>query len=735
MKTLLQAAHAEGRSLLLEHELLPILEARGLPVPAWRFLPLAELSEAKIPFPRAVMKLASPEVLHKSDMGGLCFLEVGDDLQAAAAEMLAGLPEMLRPSVLGFLLEERLEFQPGLGRELLLGMRHSSAFGSVFTLGFGGTYVEALAEASRRDQSTLLFHPEINTPSQIRARLSKSLFFRWMSGGVRGVKGLTSPEEMEMRLLKLLMLLTDLEREAREAGFQIDELELNPLVWAEGWRPVDALLRFSKAPKAPPEINLSKLKRALSPRAVALVGVSRRMNMGRIILQTALKAGFPPDRLYPIKGDLNSLDGVTCIPSLAALPEPVDLLVVAIGARAVPELLSEGLQSGKLAGGVLLIPGGMGETEGGKVIAAEIEALMAAEPEPPVLLGNNSLGLVSKAARFDSLFIPEIKLPRVRDGRDGLAIISQSGAFMITQLSKLDDLSPEYQISLGNQMDVRISHVLEALADDPKVRTFGLYVEGLKPGDGARLLPIIRRLRAEGRDVIAYKGGRSRLGKAATEGHTASVAGDYRVFQDLLEQSGALVAETFTTFRDLISLSLSLSERPKGRRVALMSNAGYESVGMADATAGLEPATFSAETHARIEELLRAQRIDSLVSVHNPLDLTPMANDEVHIETMRAILEDPGVDCAIFGNVPMTPQVQTLPRGRSEHDIFDAPQGYLKRLIQLSKEISKPSLIILDAGPYYDPMFQALRAAGFPVFRDADRATRLLSLYLSRTLP
>jgi len=116
--------------------------------------------------------------------------------------------------------------------------------------------------------------------------------------------------------------------------------------------------------------------------------------------------------------------------------------------------------------------------------------------------------------------------------------------------------------------------------------------------------------------------------------------------------------------------------------------------------------------------------------VKNPLDLTPMADDAVHVACMRAMLDDPGVDLAVFGNVPLTSRVQSLPRGVSEQDVFDAPEGYANLAIQLFRETDKPFVVVIDAGRLYDPMADHIQRGGVPVFRSGDRAVRLLGRYL-----
>lgn len=737
----------QGRRILFEHELFELLASQGLPVPQHRFLPLGSLAGTSLELgelegKRGVLKVISERILHKSDLGCVAFLErvTPATVREVARAMVDGLPPQLRDSVLGVVVAAAVPFDSGLGRELLLGQRHSPELGAVFTLGFGGTYVEALAAATRADQSTILFKPGVTSEARLTAKLEHALFFRWASGQVRGVAALAEEDELR-RQLDLWVVALDRIREAVEAcSHTVQELELNPLVWdreGKAWTPVDALLRVGPAAAAPPPFPVERLRRALRPARVAIMGASARgSNVGRIILRCMLQGDFPPEGIFPIHATAELIDGIPCRRSLADLQGPVDLLVLAVAAPGVPAIIEEALDAGLVSGGVLLIPGGMGETEEGKGIEQQVVDLLAARGnDRPVLIGNNSLGFVSRPVSFDSLFIPREKLPRVEHGLSNVALVSQSGAFMITALTKLDFLAPDYQISLGNQIDARVSHFLEALSDDAGITTYGLYIEGLKPRDGQRLAAQVRRLRDLGRDVVVYKAGRSALGQKATLGHTASVAGDYRVLVDLLSDAGALVADTFADFLDLVRVSATLHGRLfAGRRVALMSNAGYEAVGLADNHRGLEPAALAPRTVDGIKQVLAEAGIDSLVSVKNPLDLTPMADDGVHIRCMAAMLDDPGVDAAVFGNVPLTSRVQSLPRGVSEEDVFDAPTGYASRTIELFRRKSKPFVVVVDGGPLYDAMAGHMQQAGVPVFRSGDRAVRILARYIDSRL-
>jgi len=391
---------------------------------------------------------------------------------------------------------------------------------------------------------------------------------------------------------------------------------------------------------------------------------------------------------------------------------------------------------------VILIAGGMGEKEGGASIEERIRALLregrAAGRTTPVVNGGNCLGVVSKPGLYDTLFIPDYKLPRPPQAGSATAMISQSGAFMICRMSKLPSIEPVYSVSLGNQIDLTASDYLRYLKDDTKIRTFLVYMEGFKPGDGLAFARAIREIAASGRKVLVYKAGRSPEGRTATSSHTASVAGDYGVFKAVCEQAGAIVAGDLFEFESFTKGLAWLEGREvRGRRVGLVSNAGFECVMMADNLkdgAGLELADFAPATRERILDGLRPLGIDKLLDVHNPLDVTPVADDAAFVESARAFIEDPGVDCAVISNVPLTKALQTLPPGEGHAEDLTRPGGFAARTIEVFRATTKPVVVNIDSGALYDPLAGCLEKAGIPVFRRADEALRFLRMYVDRLI-
>jgi acyl-CoA synthetase (NDP forming) len=214
------------------------------------------------------------------------------------------------------------------------------------------------------------------------------------------------------------------------------------------------------------------------------------------------------------------------------------------------------------------------------------------------------------------------------------------------------------------------------------------------------------------------------------------VAGDYGVLKAVCEQAGAIVANDLFEFESFMKGLAWLEGRAvRGRRVGLVSNAGFECVMMADNLgdgAGLDLAVFAPETRERILASLRPLGIDRLLDVHNPLDVTPVADDAAFMESARAFIEDPGVDCAVISNVPLTKALQTLPAGEGHGEDLTRPGGFASRTIELFRSTDKPLVVNIDSGVLYDPLADHLEKARIPVFRRADEALRFLRIYVDR---
>jgi acyl-CoA synthetase (NDP forming) len=734
---LLDSVRRAGRDVLLETEGLQLLQAMGIPAPGHLFVTGADaVTDAALfalPGNRAVVKVISPAILHKSDVGGVAIVDKSAErVRAAIADMQARLGAQ---GVAGYTINEFIPYSPALGHEILVGLRWTEDVGPVVTVGAGGIYTEFLAARFRPGQDVALLSPSLTDPGAVSAALQEVAVVQLVTRSLRG----QPPKVAESAISRLAEHFLEL---GRAFGDQIAEAEVNPFVLAQDGRVValDILvtLRTPGPAAGPGPRPIGKLRQLLEPRSVAIMGVSERLNPGHIIVNNLIREGFDRERLFIVKAGSDEIEGCRCVPDIASLPERVDLFVVCIDAAQASGALVEIIER-EQAESVVLIPGGLEEKAGSEAIVSRMhEALARARQTAwggPVINGGNCLGIRSLPGRYDTTFIPEYKLPVPKGAPSRLAIISQSGAFAVSKASKLDVVNPRYSITLGNQMDLTIGDYLTFLKDDPEIEVFAVYVEGFRPLDGLRFLEAAKAITASGRTVILYRAGRTAAGAKASASHTASIAGDYAVIRALGAGAGIVVADSLEDFEDLVILFSQLGGRAvAGWRLAAVSNAGFECVAIADTLGRFTLPAFGPASDARLREVFVRCRIDQVVDVHNPIDLTPMAGDEAYAQVVDTLLTDPDADAVVVGVVPLTAALNTLEAGPGHTENVTAPGGIVARLVSLRRDDGKPWIAVVDAGALYDGMARALVTAGIPTFRSADRALRLFNVFCAERM-
>ncbi|MDD5656305.1 MAG: acetate--CoA ligase family protein [Elusimicrobia bacterium] len=732
IEAIISKAGAESRTSLSELEVYEVLDALGLDTPKRIFIPLNSLPIKDpdplrtLPGEKVVLKVSSHKTLHKTEAGGVKV--------CLKAEAAAQLSEMKRrfPEAEGIL---AVEFVPHavfcLGQELMLGARADKAFGPLITLGVGGTDAEALTSALKPGFSPAVAAAELAGDWQ--RFLDRAWIWRYAAGNVRGGKRLAEDADM-LRWLDAFRRVMAHFSDGGASPWAIEELEVNPLAVAgERLVALDGVLRLRPARAASRDLPSAKaVWSLLKPATVAVAGVSeKKMNMGRIILGNVIESGFDKNRLFVLKDYAGEIDGARCFKTPADFPEPADMLVVAVPSPEVPEVLRQAAGSRKVRG-VALISGGMGEKAGSEGVKDEVLRIIAegrkVSPDFAVS-GGNSLGIVSVPAKVNTFFIPKQKLAlgaRENPAHARAAFISQSGAFVISVASKMEWLKPAYCVSVGNQMDVTVCDYVEQVVEDETVKVVLVYLEGLKEADGVKLVRAVERARGRGKSVVIYKAGRTPTGQKAVMGHTASIAGDFVVARELLSRSGALMAETFDDFEDLAQMCCFCHERPLGRgRLFVLSNAGFETAGMADSVLPHGPVSApvpAGPLAGKLADILSRHKLDSIVDVRNPLDVTPMAADAPLVEIAAAALASEEIDGLVAAVIPLTPVMKTLPEEGLE-------ESFAAKLGELARRAGKPAVFCVGCGSLYDPYVEQARGRGLPVFRSADRAIRAMAAF------
>jgi acyl-CoA synthetase (NDP forming) len=719
-------ARSEGRSTLVETEVFPALESLGWDVPQGVTVDdgdgtpdLGRFSGDSI-----VVKLLSHRLPHRSDIDGVRVVPRDTKLvERALSELRASSPD---PEA-RLLLQEFISHDVEPGGELLLGARWTEEFGPVVTLRFGGVRAEAMAALEGPSSLRPVISPRF--PGDVEELVASPVGQR----ATQGDRG-RAPRIARRDLVRTVEAFAHLADAVMPGA--VTELEVNPLVFRND-RPValDALAIVAedilrrREVKGLSDARLRGIRSVLAPESVAIVGVARRTNPGRVILRNLLAAGFPDDAIRVVKPDADQVDGCACVPDLAALSPGVDQIILSVGAKDVPGLMTE-VVAGKLARSVVLIPGGLGEGGENAHRGAEVRAtLNSAGDDAPVVNGGNCLGVRSLPGRCNTLFIPPEKLAFPDVPPHPVAMISQSGAFAIARASGIPWLNPRTILTVGNQLDLTVGEYLEALAEDQNHRVFACYVEGFQELDGLRFLRAARCLRDQGRAVILYRAGRTPAGADAAASHTASLAGDYVVTRSLATAAGVLLAESLDDFEDLLTASVLLDGRAVGgTRLGAVSNAGFECVALADAMGTMDRAALAPSTASRLNDILSGHRLDGIVSAQNPLDVTPILGDDAFVDSARAVLEDPGVDVGVVGCVPLTPALRTL-EGESP-GLGDA-DGVLPGLLALWADSDKAWAVVVDGGPPYDPFAREMASGGIPTFRRSDRALRAMARYVA----
>ncbi len=732
VRRLAASVRRDNRLVFLESEGMELLRLIGVATPRHVVIrdrqDLSEFEAWAVPGRHVVVKVQSPGILHKSDAGGVAVVSSTRESVAAAIENMED--RLAGRSITNFTVNEFVEHEGSLGHELLIGLRWTSDVGPVVTCGAGGIHAEFMASEVREDGSLAVLSPEFAGIEDVSAALGQLAVARLATEARRGQPPFLSMAALAATVQAFLDL-------ARDLPDEFEELEVNPLAVTPDGRLValDALVTLrAKAEETPVDPRpLGKLKLLLEPRSVAIMGVSERINPGHIIVNNLIREGFDRSRIHIVKPGSTEIEGCACVPDIRSVPGRADLFVLCIDAAQAAGAVAEIIETRK-AESIVLIPGGLEEKAGSERLVSRMRHALAearrSDWQGPLINGGNCLGIRSLPGRYDTTFIPEYKLPVPSGPHSPVAFISQSGAFAVSKASKLGLINPKYSVTLGNQMDLTVGDYLTYLADDPEIDLFAVYVEGFRPLDGMRFLRAARRIVDEGRSVVLYRAGRTAEGAKASASHTASIAGDYRVFRALARAAGVVVAGTLEDFEDLTLIFSQLGDTEvAGWRLGAVSNAGFECVAVADNTGPFRLGAFSPDAERRFRDIFARERIEQVVDVHNPLDLTPMMPDEGYAQIVETMLEDGAVDVGCVGCVPLTAALNTLARSDRHGEDLDRGDSIVRRLAVLRRQVHKSWIAVVDAGAPYDAMARELSRAGIPTFRSADRAMRLFGIF------
>jgi acetyl coenzyme A synthetase (ADP forming)-like protein len=382
----------------------------------------------------------------------------------------------------------------------------------------------------------------------------------------------------------------------------------------------------------------ASLEPFFEPRSVAVVGASkRRGSIGGELFRNILAGDFTGS-VYPVNRNGDAVAGVHGYCGVGEVAEHADLAVICLPGELVLDAAEEALAAGARA--LIVISAGFAET-GGEGTERQEHLLALVRAHGARLLGPNCLGIASSSVRLNATFAPR-SFPV---GKIGFS--SQSGALGLALLERAEasGLGVTSFVSIGNKADLSSNDLLEWWEDDDATELVVLYLESF--GNPRAFARIARRL-ARRKPILALKGGTTSAGSRAAGSHTAALAGSDAAADALFAQAGVIRARTLDELIDVASL-LSAQPVPRGRRVAVVTNAGGLGILAADAceSRGLELPAPGEETRAALATVMPAEG-----SAGNPIDMLGGANAENFEQVLPPVLADPAFDAAIVLFVP-----------------------------------------------------------------------------------
>ncbi|HUW94793.1 MAG TPA: CoA-binding protein [Anaerolineae bacterium] len=380
------------------------------------------------------------------------------------------------------------------------------------------------------------------------------------------------------------------------------------------------------------------LHRLFDPQSVAVIGASKNPGkLGFHVMKGLTEGGFEGG-LFPINPKESELFGLEAYPSLLDIPQDVDLAVVVLPARLVPQIIEQCAAKG--VKGIVLISAGFKEIEDeqGAELQGKIAGL-ANEAGIPII-GPNTFGMVNLHAHLNASFTPEFSQVR----RGGVSLISQSGGMshMLAFLAMQQSVGMSKVIGVGNRCNVSFADLLEYLVEDDTTRVIAMYMEGVE--DPHRLMDVARSIRGK-KPVVVYKVGRSQVSDKASKFHTGSLAGQYEVYQGAFKQTGLLAVHSLQELLDAAK-ALDSCSLPEGNGTAVLSGQAGPAMAACDVCEekGLVLATFSPETQGKINAALPPLALRS-----NPVDMGPAwYSPEAIAEVAEAALGDDNVDGVVL---------------------------------------------------------------------------------------
>ena len=664
-----------------------ILKQYGVKVPGFALAKSADEAAKqakKLGFP-LVMKVVSPQILHKTDVGGV---KVGidnvSDVKKTFNDMYGRLSKKKGVDVKGILLEKMV---PKGGVELIVGIQNDPQFGPMIMAGLGGVMTEVFKDVAFRMLPI--------TTSDAKSMLDE------LKGSklLKGFRG-SAPVDTNM----VAKALVQIGKIGVENADYINSIDFNPvIVYPKSYFVVDAKiilnneLRKNSISKAKPIIT--SMEKFFTPKSVALVGASSTPGkIGNSVLDALGKQDFK-GKVYPINPKQKKILGIKCYPSLESIKAKIDLVVVCVDLSACGAIMKTCAKKGIHS--VVIVSGG-GKELGGDRAAMEAEVKALSLKHKIRVIGPNCIGMFNAANRLDCAFQGQARMVRSKLGN--VAFFSQSGTMGISMLESADLFGLSKMISFGNRSDVDEADMIWYAANDPQTKVIGLYVEGF--GDGRKFINTAKRvIKEKKKPIVIWKSGKTIAGVKQAALHTGSLGGSNEIITGAFKQAGIISVESY---QELAGSLKALAWQPpaKGNHVAMCSNGAGPIVASVDyiEKMNLKTPPLSIEKMKKILNHFPPNYI--LGKSGNPIDIPGASHgatsDDYNFIIKEFFLEN-NIDIVmawfVFQDNPLDEKI-------------------VKYLANFSKKNKKPILVGGNGGEYTHKISKLIEKHKIPVYDD-----------------
>ena len=675
VRRILDAVKADKRTSLTAPEGKLVCDAYGIPVPK-EGVAKSAAEAAKIAtgmgFP-VVMKIVSPDILHKTEAGGVIVgVKTAADAEKAYETILANAKKYKADAKI-----EGIQVQQMLlgGTEVIVGSITDGSFGKLVAFGLGGVLVEVLKDVTFR------LAPATNADA---LSMLDGIQAHEMLNGVRGGDPVNR-EALAAIIVNVSQLVSDFP--------EIVELDLNP-VFATKKDAIAADVRivvdFDYKPRPAPRSNdeiVTAMNRIMMPKAVAVIGASSEAGkIGNSVMKNLINGGYK-GQIYPIHPKADEIMGIKAYKSVKDVPGVIDTAVFAIPAKFVAAALAECGE--KKIPGAVLIPSGFAEA-GAPELQEEIVAV--GKKYDIRLMGPNIYGFYYTPANLCATFCTAY------DVKGHAALSSQSGGIgmAIIGFSRSAKMGVSAIVGLGNKSDIDEDDLLAFFEQDPNTTIIAQHCEDLK--DGRAFAEAAKRV-SKKKPVVVLKAGRT---SAGAKSHTGALAGNDKIYEDVLKQSGVIRARSL---RQLLEFArgIPVLPTPKGENVLIITGAGGSGVLLSDAVVdnGLSLMAMPPDLDAAFRKF-----IPPFGAAGNPVDITGGEPPITYVNTVKLGLSDDRIHSLILGYW---------------HTIVTPPMVFARNMVEVKKEmeakgISKPMVASLAGDVEVEEAAEYLYQNGIPAY-------------------